>query len=242
MSKDKRVVLPHGELIALASNLWYVEGSIKMLMGELKRNMVVYRLDGGDLLLHSVVALSPPGMAALEALGRPAYLVVPHGSHRRDAKFYKDRYPDITVIAPASARAKVEEVIRVDATEEQALPPLGIGLRRVEGMKPDKGENALLVDIEGGKALIMNDAISGGGGGFSGPASNFIIRMFGTPGGEIGVARAVRWVGIADKVAVKRSLGQLAETPDLKVLTFSHGTPVRQAVAENIRWAAAQLR
>jgi hypothetical protein len=38
--------------------------------------------------------------------------------------------------------------IRVDATEEGALPPLGIGLRRVEGMKPDKGENALVVDVE----------------------------------------------------------------------------------------------
>jgi hypothetical protein len=241
MVNDKKAVLPHGELIALASNLWYIEGSIKMFLGELKRNMVVYRLSNGDLLLHSVVAMSEPGMKALEALGRPAYLVVPHGSHRRDATFYKERYPDIKVFAPAAARTKIEEIIRVDATEEEALPPLGIGLRRLEGMKPDKGENALVVDVEGGKALIMNDAISGGGGGFSGPTSNFMIRMFGPPEGAIGVARAVRWVGIADKAAVKESLRRLAEMPDLKILAFSHGTPVRHAVAENIRSAAAQL-
>jgi hypothetical protein len=65
--------------------------------------------------------------------------------------------------------------------------------------------------------------------------------MFGTPAGAIGVARAVRWVGIADKAAVKEGLRRLAEVPDLKILAFSHGTPVRHAVAENIRSAAAQL-
>jgi hypothetical protein len=212
-----------------------------MPFGELKRNMVVYRLPAGDLLLHSVVAMNEVGMKALEALGRPSYLVVPHGSHRQDAPFYKRRYPQIAVIAPAAARRKIEEVIEVDATQEEALPPLGIQLHKVEGMKADKGENALVVDVDGGKALIVNDVIGGGGGGFNGPRSNFLIRFFGTPGGELGVARAVKWVGIEDKAAVKRSLGRLAEIPDLRVLTISHGTPVRERVAERIRKVAAEL-
>jgi hypothetical protein len=99
-------------------------------------------------------------------------------------------------------------------------------------------ENALLVDIEGGKALIVNDVIAGGGGGFD---SNFLIRLLGTPGGGVGIARAVRWVGMADRAAVKAALEKLAEIPNLQLLTLSHGAPVHGRVAERIRGAAAQL-
>jgi hypothetical protein len=232
-------LFPHGGLVQLASNLWYVEGSIRMPLGAIKRNMVVYRLLNRDLLLHSVVAMSEPEMKALEALGRPAYLVVPHGAHRMDAGFYKKRYPDIEVIAPAAVRARVEQVIAVDATEEEALPPLGVAVHKINGMKPFMSENALLVDVDGGKALIVNDVI--GGDGFSGSGSNFVLRMFGPPGGTIGIARVVRWMAIADRRAVKAALGHLSEIPDLKILTMSHGSPLRGDVARGIRTAAAQL-
>jgi hypothetical protein len=48
-------------------------------------------------------------------------------------------------------------------------------------------------------------------------------------------------MGVADKGAVKASLCQLADIPGLKLLTVSHGAPVRDRVAEGIRTAAAQL-
>lgn len=231
-------IFPHGELVQLASNLWYVEGSIRMPLGKLHRNMVIYRLASGDLLLHSVVALQEPAMKALEALGRPAYLVVPHGGHRQDAGFYKARYPHMKVIAPAASRTKIEEVIKVDATAEEALPPLGVALHKVEGLKQSLGENALVVDVEGGKALIINDIIGGGGSGFG---RGFMLRLMGPPGGGLGIARAVRWIGISDKHAVKACLHKLADIPALKILTISHGSPVRAQVSDRIRSAAAQL-
>jgi hypothetical protein len=239
MTIDKHKRFPHGDLMQLASNLWYVEGSIKMPLGAIKRNMVVYKLPTGELILHSVVAMNEAGMTALEGLGRPAYMIVPHGGHRTDARFYKQRYPDIKVLAPTNARAKVEEVIPVDATAEAALPPLGIELHKVEGLKTSLSENALVVDIDGGRALIMNDVI--GGDGFGGAQSGLMIRMLGTPGGKIGISRAVRWVAIADRMAVKATLDKLAQIPNLKLLTISHGAPVRERVAEGIRAAAAQL-
>jgi hypothetical protein len=49
--------------------------------------------------------------------GRPAYLIVSGDLHRMDARPWKDRYPQLVVVAPAAARAKVEEVVPVDATE-----------------------------------------------------------------------------------------------------------------------------
>jgi hypothetical protein len=234
---SKEVIYPHGDIVQLATNLWCVEGTIRMPLGALKRNMVIYRLPNRDLLIHSAVALDDAGMKGLEALGRPAYLVVPHGGHRLDAGFYKKRYPAIKVIAPAAARAKIEQVIKADATAEEALPALGIGVHKVEGMKPAMGENVLAVDVDGGKALIVNDIM---GGGFGGP-KNFLMRVLGPPGPGLGIPRVVRWVAIADKASVKTTLGKLAAIPNLKILTISHGPPLLEKVAEGIRTAAAQL-
>src|SRR5689334_9806765 len=108
---EETEVTAHGPLVRLASNLWYVQGTMRMPLGSIKRNMVVVRLDSGELLLHSAVALDNSGLRALESLGQPAYLVVPHGGHRQDARFYLRRYPHLKVLAPAAARAKVEELI-----------------------------------------------------------------------------------------------------------------------------------
>ena len=229
-------VTAHGPLVQLASNLWFVQGTIHMPLGSIKRNMVVYRLRTGELLLHSAVALDESGMRALEALGRPAYLVVPHGGHRQDARFYLRRYPRLKVLAPAAARAKVEEKVAIDGTVEDVLPGLGITPIRLDGLKAAYSEQALEVDIDGGKALIVNDVIAGDG--FN---TNFVLRLLGTPGGRLGIARAVRWVGFENAAAVKASLQRLAARPDLKLLTLSHGSPVRERVADGIRAAAAQL-
>ena len=70
-----------------------------------------------------VRALGLDEMAALEAYGRPAYLIVPSDKHRLDAKIWKDRYPEIQVIAPEGARAKVEETVQVDTVEPLSDDP-----------------------------------------------------------------------------------------------------------------------
>jgi hypothetical protein len=93
---------PHGELSEIAPSLWQVEGSLPM---PLKRNMKVYRLGDGQLVLYSVVAMDEAGMAALEALGKPAVMIAPHPIHILDAPFYNQRYPDLTVIASGKAIA-----------------------------------------------------------------------------------------------------------------------------------------
>jgi hypothetical protein len=64
------------------------------------------------------------------------------------------------------------------------------------------------VDVDGGKALIVNDVIAGDG--FS---TNFVLRLLGTPGGRLGIARAVRWREFQNSAAVKSSLERLAGGP-----------------------------
>src|SRR6185436_2856825 len=86
---------PHDDLEQLAANLWTVRGSLPF---PLKRQMIIYRLADGTLLLHSVIAMNDEGMAKLDALGRPSVMIVPHIGHRMDAPFYKARYPQVRVL------------------------------------------------------------------------------------------------------------------------------------------------
>jgi hypothetical protein len=67
-------IYPYHPLKSLAANLWQVEGK---LANGLPRNMTVYRLPDGRLLLYSVVAMHEADMEALEKLGLPAIMVMP---------------------------------------------------------------------------------------------------------------------------------------------------------------------
>ena len=104
---DKWTVLPHKPLQKLEDNLWMVEGQLE----QIRRVMVVARLGDGRLVIWNAIALGEPEMKELEAWGTPAFLIVPNGMHRMDARIWKQRYPSLTVIAPPGARKKIEQVV-----------------------------------------------------------------------------------------------------------------------------------
>jgi hypothetical protein len=150
-------VVAHDQLIDLDDNVMSVTGRMQMPpMGEVERRMTVVRLGGGRLVIWSAIALGEAGMRDFESFGRPAYLVAPGDLHRLDARPWKDRYPELVVVAPAAARAKVEEVVPVNATE------VDFGDARVRYMTvPGTGEReaALLVEGARGTTLVINDLI-----------------------------------------------------------------------------------
>jgi hypothetical protein len=228
-------IFPHGKLETLAPNLWLVRGSQSF---PLRRNMIVYRLPDGTLLLHSVVAMDDEGMKVLEALGRPAVMVIPHGFHRMDSGFYKRRYPDLKVACPDQGKARAEALCqKVDASPEELLKPLGIKVHTVTGAT--QGEFALEVDIPGGKALVTNDIV---GGPTPGEPIPFLLRLIGAPPGHrLAVARIVRWRRVKDKVAVRAWLHLMAENEAIKIITASHGPPVTSHCAEALRDAATTI-
>jgi hypothetical protein len=63
------------------------------------------RLNDSRLVVFSAIALDEDEMAALEAYGRPAFLIVPSDKHRLEVKIWKDRYPAMQVVAPEGSRA-----------------------------------------------------------------------------------------------------------------------------------------
>lgn len=236
MSDDwNTAVFPHGDLTPVASNLWWVKSAQAGM--PLPRNMAVYRLPSGELVLHSVVCLDEARMEALEALGTPKYMIVPNEGHRTDAPRYKKRFPSIKVLAPAGSRAKIEEVIPVEALCEDVLPGLGIVCHDPDGAKPPGHELVYEVAVEGGKALIINDLLGNGPKltGFKGA----IFNLLGS-GGVLGVPRIVRMMFVSDAKKVRGFLEKLAKEP-WKAITLSHGDAVTDDCAGHLRRAAERL-
>ena len=208
-------IYPHGQLTEIAPSLWQVEGSLPM---PLKRNMTVFRLGGDCLLLYSVVAMHEAGMAALEALGKPAILVVPHPMHVMDVPFYKERYPHLRVIAAPDAQARLGTTVKADATPEEAFPSLGLRWRTVPGLRFT--ETVLDLDLPGGgRAMVVTDII---GGEMQG---GLMQRLLGPPGGS-GVARIVKFRQISDKQAVRGFLRESARSDGLSTIAVAHGRPI----------------
>jgi hypothetical protein len=84
-------VHPHGPLEELEPNLLMVEGTVPGV--PFGRRMLVAKLADGRVAIHSAVALGDEAMARIEALGEPAFLLVPSRYHRLDAAAFKARYP-----------------------------------------------------------------------------------------------------------------------------------------------------
>src|SRR6185369_15653592 len=77
-------VLPHGKLSQIDDNILTVVGQIHMPLMDLPRRMTVVRLADSRLVVFSAIALDEDEMAAIEAHGHPAYLIVPSDKHRLD--------------------------------------------------------------------------------------------------------------------------------------------------------------
>ena len=137
------------------------------------------------------------------------------------------------------ARAKVEDVIKVDATCEEALPALGVCVHPVPGFK--NGELAYELDLQGGgKALVMSDAVANrdhpkGFGGW------FFANVTGGIKGRLGVARIMRSMMVSDRAQARAGLEKLAEIPDVTLLSVAHGRPVRDNVRAALHEAASAL-
>jgi hypothetical protein len=235
---DDWKVLPHGPLETLVPGLWIVTGSLPNMA--LPRNMVLFRLADGRLVVHSPVCVDDATLARIRALGEIALLLVPNEGHRLDVTAWKRRFPDAPVIAPRNARKKVEQVVPVEAHCEEVLPPVGVSCHAPPGFK-DAYELIYDVPVEGGRALVVNDVLANGQKlpGFQG----LLLGALGVPGGGVGRPRIVSFFFGKDRGAFKPFLEGLAARSDVVALTVSHGPPVvgAEAVRAALTRAAERL-
>ncbi|MDP9150158.1 MAG: DUF4336 domain-containing protein [Myxococcota bacterium] len=234
-SHETWTVLQHGPIEQLEDNLWRVEGSLPNM--PLKRVMTVARLASGDLLIHNPVALDGRAMAAVDALGRAAFLLVPNGWHRLDLHPFRTRYPAAVVLAPPGAREKVAAV-DPSVRDLTALPPdSGVTLEVLEGTKGL--EAVMTVRANGGVSVVLADAV------FNMPHlpgfQGFVLRAITGSSGGPRTSRVARLLLIKDKSAFAAHLERLA-TPDLRRVIVSHHETITHDPAGTLRQIAASLR
>lgn len=229
-------VLPHGKLVQVDDNILTVVGEIQMPLMELPRRMTVVRLADSRLVVYSAIALDEDEMAALEVFGCPAYLIVPSDKHRLDAKIWKDRYPEMQVVAPEGARAKVQETVPVDTVAPLFDDP-NVQFLAVPGTR-DR-EAALVVRTPRGTTLVLNDVVGNirDAHGFGG----WLLHLAGFAGKQAQVPKVVKMAVIEDTNALRTQLLQWAEIDSLRCILVSHGSPIEENPAQVLRELASSL-
>jgi hypothetical protein len=229
---DTWQVFPHRPLEKLEANLWRVEGDIPFQKGN--RVMTIAKMRDGGLVIHNAIALEEELMKEIEAFGRPAILVVPNGFHRLDAKVFKQRYPQLKVVAPAGARKKVEQVVPVDADYATAPGDEDVRLHHWEGTKDLEG--VLTVKSGGKTTVVINDLVN------NVPKMGGLFGFLLAPTGMPAVPRIARWMMVKNKTAVTGHMEKIAADPALKRLILSHGTMIDDKPGDVLRTVAARLK
>lgn len=233
---EKWTVLPHGKLTAIDDNLLTVVGELPMPAGDFPRRMTVARLRDGRLIVFSAIALDEPEMKALEAWGQLTYLIIPNERHRKDARIWKDRYPELVVVAPAGARAQAAEVVPVDAT---TIDFADSTVRFVTVPGTEEREVALVVETTTGTTLVLNEIVWNvhDRPGFGG----WLFRLAGFTGDAPKIPTFVAFKSIKDKPALAAQLRAWAELPRLNRVIVSHGEIVSHDAPTLLRHLAHSL-
>jgi len=233
---EKWTVLPHGKLTSVDDNLLTVVGELPMPAGDFPRRMTVARLRDGRSIVFSAIALDEPEMKALEAWGQLTFLIIPNERHRKDARIWKDRYPQLVVVAPAGAREQAAEVVPVDATTVDFGDST---VRFVTVPGTEEREAALVVETTTGTTLVLNEIVWNvhDRPGFGG----WLFRLAGFTGDAPKIPTFVALKSIKDKPALAAQLRSWAELPGLNRLIVSHGEIVSHQAPALLRQLAQSI-
>ncbi|HEY0034753.1 MAG TPA: hypothetical protein VGB81_15945 [Devosia sp.] len=173
-------------------------------------------------MVFSAIALDDAAMAEVEALGRPAFLVVPNAFHREDAPEWKRRYPGMRVIAPELARGAVDEIVSVDDT----VGDFGDPTVRFVSVAGTKGESALIVRHQSGATLVVNDLIANVQD--SRGIMKLVLTLMGFAGSRPQVPRMFKKRVVEDAHLVAKQFREWASTPGLARIIVSHGSIIKE--------------
>jgi len=230
-------VLPHRPIEKLEPNLWAVEGTIRMPLGELGRRMCVARLGDGRLVFMNAIPLAEESMREIESFGKPAFLLVGNGFHRLDIAAFKQRYPEMRVLAGEGSRKRVEEIVHVDGSWNDAPRDPDVTVEHLGGTKVDE---AVVSVRSGGRVslcffgdTLMNLPRMPGLGGF-------VLRLLGSSG-RPRVTAIARWFIVGDRPVLREHLLRLAARPGLTRLVPCHGAIVAQDAPAVLRRVAEEF-
>lgn len=223
-------VLPHHPMEKLAENLWRLEG--KMENGT-RRVMSLARLQDGRILMHNPIALEDEEMAAIDAWGQVAAILVPNAFHRMDSRIMKARYPAAKVYCPADAAKAVTKAVPVDGSFADVPGDSTVTTRHMQGMRDREG--VIEVRSADGVSQVYCDVV------LNMPVMGGVFGFLLNPTGRLSVPRATRWFFTKDAGALKADLERLAAVDGLRRIIPGHGDMVVEDAPAKLRDAASLL-
>lgn len=228
---------PHGPLVTLDEGLLTVAGEIRMPIGNFPRRMTLIVLKGGQVGVWSAIPLREPEMQEIEALGEPAFLIVPGIAHRLDLKPWKRRYPKAKVVCAPGAREAVAEVVEVDATTNILGDP-SVHFFTVPGV--DEKEAALLVRRKSGTTLVVNDILANVRHPH-GIGAHIMARLLGFGVNRPRMPRIGKRMFVKDANALASAFRSWAKEPGLERIVVSHGDVIVDSPGQVLERVAADL-
>jgi hypothetical protein len=222
---DDWKVLPHGPLTEVEPGLLTVVGQIPMPLGNFPRRMTVVGLTNKRTAIFSPIPLREDAMARIEALGEPAYLIVPNGGHRLDLRPFRKRFPKAKIVTAPGSKARVEEA----AEPVQTRAALGDRARLITLAGCNDAELAMMVRSGNEISLLTNDII-GHVAHPKGIGAKLMARLMGF-GPRPRITRPAKWFYIKDKAALAAQLREWSKIEGLRRLIPSHGDIVDRPAA-----------
>lgn len=221
-------------LIPISDGVWQSGAPVRFLGLRLSANMTVLRLGGGELLVHSPVALTPARRAAVDGLGRVAHLYAPNLFHHLWLGEWSAAYPRARVHGPA-ALARKHSGLKIDRPHGAPEPAFAgvVDELHLDGCRLDES----VLYHRASRTLVVADLVHNVGRPSHGWTAVY-TRLMGFHD-RVALSRMLRWTAFFDRDAARRSLDEVLARPFERV-TVGHGDALggeaRSAIAAAYAW------
>jgi hypothetical protein len=205
---------------AIAENLWVLRYPLSLLGADFGRRVTVIRLWSGELVIHSTGPFSADDIVAINALGKPVWLVEATNVHDTFAREGSTAFPLARYFAPPAF-----EKFSGIATQSLAAPPADwsgeLDVLPLGGV-PKVREHAFF--HRPSRTLIVADLLFNVGSEMSAWTRLLLRLVAGLKGGP-GVSRIFRKLAIRDPAALRTSLRKMLEW-DFDRVIVAHGNVI----------------
>jgi len=225
----------------VTNGVWIASDPVRIVGTKLSANMTVLRLEGGALLLHSPVSITPERRAAVEALGEIAHLYAPNTFHHRWIAEWAAAFPKARVHAPSA----LSKELRIDRAHDKETDSSFTGLLDEQHFAGFRLHETALVHRASRSLVVADLAHNIGRAAIDGDGwTKFYTRMMGFYD-RVALSRFIRWTAFSDKGATRAGIDTLLALP-FDNLLVGHGEPVlgnaHAAFADVYAWLTVQPR
>jgi len=201
--------------------VWIATSPVRILGMPFSATMTALRLGDGALLLHSPGPMTPERLAEVEALGRVAHLYAPNAFHHLHVGAWAERFPGARLHAPAGLARKRPD-LRIDRVHASRPEPAFDGVIDEVPIDGFRLEESALCHLPS-RTLVVADLVHNVGRPESGSARLY-TRAMGFYD-RVALSRMLRWTGVADRAAMRRSLDAVLALPFDRIVV-GHGEPI----------------